>query len=65
MIEDTTRLHPAATDSPTPASMTAQFGAGRDTFFCGGGAQSPALKKALEKATGRTIEVLPDPQFVV
>ncbi len=34
-------------------------------MFCGGGAMSEALRRAVASETGRSIAVLPDPQFVV
>lgn len=47
------------------AGMIRQFSQHQLTLFCGGGAKSPALKQAIEKAIEREITVLPEPQFVV
>lgn len=46
------------------AVMIGQFGQHKFTLFCGGGAESHALKNALEQASNRTITVLDNPQFV-
>ena len=46
-------------------SMIRQFDKRDCVLFCGGGAKSAALRKAVAKASGKEIVVLPDPQFVV
>ena len=47
------------------AAMLRQFEANTPLLFCGGAAQSKALKIFLERTSGRTISVLDNPQFVV
>jgi predicted CoA-substrate-specific enzyme activase len=47
------------------AALTAHVGGASRYAFIGGGARTPALRRALEVALGRELIVPPDPQFVV
>lgn len=47
------------------AAMLHSFDPDSDLVFCGGGARSPALCRAVQAAAHREIRVLPNPQYVV